>query len=78
MMTRTGSFAQGPFPAGETGDEVYKRIRDVAPHLPIVIMTAKTRESLNSQYPLDQNTHIFLKPIDSAMVAKLVKLLKNI
>src|ERR1700679_271668 len=49
MMTRTGSFAKLPPHPGETGDEIYEKIRTIAPKIPIIIMTAKTKNRINQR-----------------------------
>jgi CheY-like chemotaxis protein len=75
-MTRTGSFATESHGGAETGDLIYKRIRDTSKSIPIFIMTAKTKQGLKEQYFSDKNTQVFLKPIDSVMITKLLSLLK--
>lgn len=76
MMTRTGSFAKEPHTGGETGDLIYKQIRDISKSIPIFIMTAKAKQGLKEQYFVDKRTQVFLKPIDSAMITRLLSALK--
>lgn len=78
MMVRTGSFETSPPYKGETGDELYERIRAIAPEIKIVIMTAKTQDNLKSRYLSEKNTRVFFKPIDPGMIVKLITILKNL
>lgn len=77
MMARTGSFASKRQNTTETGDEIYEAIRSKTPDLPVIIMTAKTKDNLMKRYYTDKRTHVFLKPVNPGMITQLISLLKE-
>ena len=78
MMTRSGTFAKAPPSACETGDEIYERIRKLAPTLPVIIITAKRKESLMTRYATDKYAHVFYKPIDEDASNRIISIIKKL
>ena len=78
MMARSGTFIDRPLYQGETGDELYDHIRQIAPTIPMIIITAKTRETIKARYFSDRFTNVFFKPVNPEMISQILEILKKL
>lgn len=78
MMVRGGSFTGTGKGALETGDQIYDRVRELAPEAAVIIVTAKTPDDVRKRYMNDKNTWIFFKPINEATCNQILSTLREV
>lgn len=46
-----------------TGEILFEKIRDISPHVKIIIITAKNRSEIDQSILIDKNTEVIVKPV---------------